>query len=117
MRKEHYLFCQDVTHLRESTSAFDGDAAINRVYTHNDNSVMAYTRSKGGDTYLVVSNFNQNGYSNYGMATPDGQWQLVLDSDDAKYGGTGAGKSAVTGGQGSQFDLPAGGLLVYKKVG
>lgn len=119
MRKEHARFCKDVTHLRTSSPAFDADAAVNRVYTHNQNSVMAFTRQKGGDTYLVVSSLNKNDMPGYNIPTPDGRWQLVLDSDDPQYGGNGVGlnRPTVSGNGGTQFDLPAGGMLVYKKVG
>ena len=118
MRKQHSHFCGDITKLRASSDAFDGDAEINRVYTHNDNGVIGFHRKKNGEEFLVFGSLNKHDMPNYNIPLMDGKWKLVFNSDDKKYGGNnvGYGKEYVDGNQGSRFDLPAGGLLVYKKV-
>jgi len=119
MRKMHFNFSRDIISLRKSSPAFDGDAEVNRVYTHNDNSVMAFHRKKDGEEFLVFGSLNKNDLKNYNIPLLDGKWKLVFNSDDLKYGGRGFGngKEYVDGNAGSRFDLPAGGILVYKKGG
>lgn len=118
MRKMHSHFCGDVIKTRSGSDAFDGDAEANRVYTHNGNSVMAFHRKKNGEEFIVIGSLNHNDQGNYNIPLMDGKWKLVLNSDDKKYGGNGFGygKEYVDGNAGSRFDLPAGGLLIYKKV-
>lgn len=117
-RKAHNEFCKDMISLRKSSPAFEGDAEINRVYTHEENGVMAFHRKKGGEEFLVFGSLNKNNMGNYNIPLMDGKWKLVFNSDDARYGGDGFGygKQEVYGNAGSTFDLPAGGLLIYKKV-
>ncbi len=117
MRRQHFNFCKDVIHLRTSTPAFDGDADVKRIYTHNDNSIMAFSRSKNGEEYLIVASLNRNNLKNYNIPTPKGKWKLVLNSDDPKYGGEGfTTKDYINGGQNSNFNIPKASVLVYKKV-
>src|SRR5207244_7081104 len=40
-------FYQDAIALRKSSPAFDADAAVQRVYTHDDNSALAFTPQRG----------------------------------------------------------------------
>jgi maltooligosyltrehalose trehalohydrolase len=119
MRHLHHDFCKDVIALRKSTPAFDGDAALTRVYTSNQDGVLAYTRSKGGDEYLVVGSFNHSKLSGYSMPLPQGRWQLVLDSDSTRYGGDGGSATLLESqdGRPASLDLGQGGMLVYRRVG
>lgn len=118
-RRQHFDFCKDAIALRKSSPAFDADAQVSRIYTHNDNSVMAFSREKGNDRYLVVGSLNHNRFPDYKIAVPEGKWQLVLDSDNAKYGGETRSREGqtLTGGADTRFDLPPGGMLVYKRIG
>ena len=92
---------------------------MNRVYTHNDNSVMAFTRQKGNDQALVVGSLNHQSFDGYRMDLPPGKWQEVFNSDGSRYGGGNHGNFGATldGGQSVPVNIPAGGYVVFKKVG
>ncbi len=112
-RYQHFLFSKDVIQLKRHHPAFDGDAPVERIYTHNDNSVAAFKRFKDGEEFLVVFSLNHQPLPNYTIPNTEGRWELELNSDDPRYGGDGVGRHQV---EDQKFDLPAGGLLVYKKV-
>jgi 1,4-alpha-glucan branching enzyme len=115
-RRLHFQFCKAAIALRKSSPAFDANVPATRVYTHNDNSVMAFTRKSGDDEFLVVSSFNHNAHGGYGIPLEPGKWQLVLNSDATDFGGSGLGQPTVEGGPQARLDLPAGAVMVYKKV-
>lgn len=118
MRRQHHTFCREAIKLRQSSQAFDGDAEVKRVYTHNDNSVMAFSRKKGNDEFLVIGSLNRNNQGDYNIPMDGGKWKLVFNSDADAFGGNNyGGKFDVNGDQGAKFDIPAGGMLVYKRVG
>lgn len=118
MRREHFAFCKDAIALRKSSAAFDADTPVSRMYTHNDNSVMAFTRTSGDESYLIVGSLNKNAQSGYNIAIPEGKWELVLNSDDVKYGGATAGSvgKIVQGGTDARIDLPPAAMLVFKRI-
>jgi 1,4-alpha-glucan branching enzyme len=117
-RRQTFRFYQDAIKLRESSPAFDADASVNRVYTHNENSVMAFTRKKGNEEFLVVASLNRNNLQGYGMELPPGQWKEVLSSDAAAYGGNNFGNFGATlNGGNSAVNIPAGGYVMFKRVG
>jgi 1,4-alpha-glucan branching enzyme len=117
MRRQHNTFCAEATKLRAGNAAFDGDAEVHRVYSHNEDSVMAFTRKKGSEEFLVVGSFNHENKGDYNIPLSGGKWHLVFNSDAGMFGGNNYGsKIDVYGNQGSRFDIPKGGLLVYKKV-
>ena len=119
-RRLHHDFCKDAIALRNASPAFSADAPLARIYTHNENSVLAFSRKGGNDEFVVVGSLSHQRQSGYHLPLPEGRWQLVLDSDDVKYGGDGAGGplgTTLQGGAGAVLDLPAGGMLVYKRVG
>ena len=64
---------------------------MNRAYTHNDGSVMAFTRKSGNEEYLVVGSLNHQNLDGYNMPLPPGNWKEVLNSDAALYGGSAQG--------------------------
>ncbi|MEM4251745.1 MAG: alpha-isopropylmalate synthase regulatory domain-containing protein, partial [Candidatus Bathyarchaeia archaeon] len=115
-RKQTYLFYRDALALRNSSPAFEADASVNRVYTHNDNSVMAFTRKDGNEEYLIVASLNKNNFENYKMNIPAGQWKEVFNSDAARYGGSNFGNygATINGGY-TGINIPAGGYVVFKK--
>ncbi len=115
-RKQTYLFYRDALALRNSSPAFEADASVNRVYTHNDNSVMAFTRKDGNEEYLIVASLNKNNFENYKMNIPAGQWKEVFNSDAARYGGSNFGNygATINGGY-AGINIPAGGYIVFKK--
>lgn len=117
-RKQTYEFYQDAIKLRQSNPAFDADAQVNRIYTHNDNSVLAFERKKGDSDFIVVGSLNKNSQQGYQVPLPPGQWKEVFNSDGAKYGGGNVGNfgATLTGGN-TPMNLPAGGYIVLQKVG
>jgi 1,4-alpha-glucan branching enzyme len=111
MRHWHHDFCKDALALRASSPALAADASLDVTYGSDGDSVLAYKRQASGEEFLVVASFNHSPLSHYNIGA-SGKWQLVLNSDDAKYGGTGDGRETVSDGR---FDLPAGGVLVYRR--
>lgn len=118
-RNTHLNFTKDIIHFRNNSQALEGDARINRVYSHEENGVFSFHREKGGEELLVFSSVNKNHMGNYNIPLIGGKWELVFNSNDSKYGGDGFGhgKPEIHGNAGTTVDLPAGGFLVYKKVG
>jgi maltooligosyltrehalose trehalohydrolase len=117
-RRQSVDFFRDAIALRHSSRAFDADAAVERVYTHNDNSVLAFSRKKDGDEMLVVGSLNHQPFHGYGMDLPPGKWKEVFNSDSGRYGGSNVGNGGGTFGSGRQnLEIPAAGYLVLKRVG
>ena len=112
----HRDFCQAAIALRHSSPAFDADCEASRVYTHNDNSVMAYRRQKGGEDYVVVASLNKKDLTDYSLPLPGGPWELVLNTDSTEFGGHNLGRARVAGGEANRLDLPAAGVLVYRRL-
>ncbi len=52
-----------------------------------DNVLVFERVDKKGDVMLVVVNFSTYDYHNYGFTVDKGRYELVLNSDEAKYGG------------------------------
>ena len=54
------------------------------------NSVVAFERfDKKGNSVLVVINFSMYDYFKYGFKTDVGEYKLIINSDDSRYGGRG----------------------------
>lgn len=116
-RRQTFEFYKDAIALRSSSPAFEADSQVSSVYTHNDNSVMAFSRKSGNDEYVVVASLNQNNLSGYSMPLPPGQWKEVLNSDASRYGGSNFGNYGATlNGGNTKINIPAAGYIVLKKV-
>ncbi|MBQ9583317.1 MAG: alpha amylase C-terminal domain-containing protein [Bacteroidales bacterium] len=98
LQKGHYCWCAD-------------DAA----------KILAFTR---GD-YLFVFNFNpEQSFADYAFKAPQGSWQIVLDSDSARYDGFCRNDSSVVhttltnrkGDQMLMLYLPSRTVIVLKKI-
>lgn len=115
-RRQTFQFYKDAIALRSSSSAFEADSQINKIYTHNDNSVMAFSRKDGNDEYIIVASLNKNNLSGYNLPLPPGQWKEVMNSDAARYGGSNFGNYGATlNGGNTPVNIPAGGYIVLKK--
>lgn len=101
---EHLSFCKKAIALRHSSPALGADVPAKRVYSHNLDSVLAFSRSKGDEEFLVVASLNQKPLAGYQLPVT-GQWEQVLSSE---------GDHPLQDGK---LDLPAGGLLVYRRRG
>ena len=117
-RRQSFTFYKDAIGLRNSSDAFSAAAEVKRVYTHNDDSVMAFTRKSGNDEFLVVGSLNKQNLEGYSLPLPPGQWKEVLNSDAAVYGGSNFGNYGATlNGGNTPVNIPAAGYVVLKKVG
>ncbi|MBQ7528729.1 alpha amylase C-terminal domain-containing protein [bacterium] len=111
-----FAVTRDLIALRRTSPAFSATGNTTRVYTHNDDRVLAWKRDDGGkDEFVVVSNFANTDRSGYRMELPPGQWKEVFNSNARCYGGTGTGNGGgVLSSNGGIF-LPAGSTIVLKK--
>ncbi len=116
-RKQQFQFFKDAIALRNSSPAFRADAEVKRVYTHNDDSVMAFTRKFGDEEYLIIGSLNRQNLDGYNMPLPPGNWKEVMNSDGAAYGGGNFGNFGATlnGGGNTKVNIPAAGYVVLKK--
>ncbi|MCA9776681.1 MAG: alpha amylase C-terminal domain-containing protein, partial [Candidatus Eremiobacteraeota bacterium] len=110
-RFKHHIFSKDLIGLRKSSDAFDGDSPAQRVYTHELDSVMAFSRKLNDEEFLVVASLNKEPLTNYRLPV-DGVWTTVLNSDDSKYGGEGRSCELRDGA----LNLAPGSLMVFKKA-
>ena len=95
------------------------------IYRHNDNRVIALTRSTPTQQLLVLASLNDAPFDHgYVIGTdpsrlPAGEWQEVFNSDAAPYGGDNVGNGGATlqvdGGQ-LNAKIPAHGFVVFEKV-
>jgi maltooligosyltrehalose trehalohydrolase len=117
-RRQQFQFFKDAIALRNSSPAFRADAEVHRVYTHNDDSVMAFTRKFGDEEYLIVGSLNRQNLDGYTMPLPPGGWKEVLNSDAGAYGGGNFGNFGATlnGGGNTKVNIPAAGYVVFKKT-
>ena len=85
----------------------------------NQNSVLAFERlDKKGNTVLVIINFSIYDYRKYGFYMDQGEYTLVLNSDEYKYGGNGVDvvTEISTNAEGyAEFTIPASSVMYYYK--
>ena len=119
-----FRFYQDLIRFVLGNSAARSDA-LDVIYTHNDNRVIAFTRTAPGENLLVLASLNDSPFgSGYGIATdpsrlPAGGWQEAFNSDATIYGGANVGNGGavlpVNNGQMNAI-IPAHGFVVFEKV-
>ena len=119
-----FRFYQDFIGLVKSKAAARS-TALDVIYTHNDNRVIAFTRSDPSPQLLVVASLNDGAFAQgYVIGTdswrlPSGGWQEIFNSDAAIYGGDNVGNGGATlqvnNGQINAV-LPAHGFVVFEKV-
>jgi len=95
------------------------------IYTHDDNRVIAFTRTAPGEQLLILASLNDAPFNNgYVIGTdpsrlPGGGWQEVFNSDAAIYGGDNVGNGGATlqvnGGQINAV-IPAHGFVLFEKA-
>jgi 1,4-alpha-glucan branching enzyme len=99
--------------------------ALDVIYRHDDNRVIAFTRAAPGQDLLVIASLNDSPFANgYVIGTdpgrlPAGGWQEIFNSDSAIYGGSNVGNGGATlpvvNGQ-INSAVPANGFVVFQKV-
>ncbi|MGO9061719.1 MAG: alpha-amylase family glycosyl hydrolase [Candidatus Binataceae bacterium] len=119
-----FRFYQDLIRLVTAKRAARSQA-IDVIYRHNDNRVIALTRGSPGQQLLILASLNDVSFDQgYFVATdswrlPAGGWQEVFNSDAAIYGGDNVGNSGATlqvnNGQMNAV-IPARGFVVFEKV-
>ena len=107
---------RELAALRADSDALYPTSTMNKLYTHNDNGILAYERKGEKDDYIIIGNRNNRSYSNYKIGLPPGQWKEVMNSDSILFGGDnfGNGGSIINGD--SPLNIPMGGI-VLKRVG
>ena len=83
-----------------------------------DNVLVFERLDKKGNVMLVVLNFSQYDYHNYGFNVDKGKYELVLNSDDFKYGGRGVDVAETLTSDAGYVEvvMPASSVQYYKKV-
>ena len=122
----HQLFIKDLNMaykkyapLYQNDSTWEGFKWVQADDSRN--SVVAFERtdSKGNKMFVVV-NFSLYDFHNYGMTTSCGEYTLVLNSDESKYGGRGVevSKTICTNQHGYvEMTIPASSVqFFYKKA-
>jgi 1,4-alpha-glucan branching enzyme len=99
--------------------------SIDVIYRHNDNRVIAFTRTGGAQQLLVVGSLNDSPFvQGYEIATDPSQlasggWQEVFNSDASIYGGANVGNAGATlQAANGQIDtvIPAHGFVILQKT-
>ncbi|MCQ2288989.1 MAG: alpha amylase C-terminal domain-containing protein [Muribaculaceae bacterium] len=75
----------DVMNLLASTEGFEG-REVKKLWDKDDDQVLAFMR---GDLVFVFNFHPFKSFGDYGMLAPEGEYEHVLDSDNALYGGYG----------------------------
>ena len=91
--KYHYLrdFDKAMLSLINAVSNFQ-DTYIEKLWDNNEDGVLAYMR----EHMLFIYNFHpEKSYSDYGILAPQGEYVLILDTDDKKFGGFGLNDASI----------------------
>ncbi len=119
-----FQFYQDLIRFVESQPAARS-RALDVIYQHNDNRVIAFTRSSLSQQLLVLASLSDAPFDHgYVFGTdssrlPAGGWQEVFNSDAAVYGGANVGNSGATlqaNGGVINAVIPAHGFVVLRKA-
>jgi 1,4-alpha-glucan branching enzyme len=95
------------------------------IYRHNDNRIIAFTRTSPVQQFLVVASLNDAPFNHGYVIWTDpsrlhpGGWQEIFNSDAAIYGGDNVGNGGSTlqvNGGVINAVIPARGFAVFEKV-
>jgi 1,4-alpha-glucan branching enzyme len=119
-----FRFYQDLIRFVTATPAAQS-RAIDVIYRHNDNRVIAFTRSAVNQKLLILASLNDMPFTGgYVISTdswrlPSGGWREIFNSDAATYGGENVGNGGATlqvsGGQINAI-IPAHGFVVLRNA-
>jgi 1,4-alpha-glucan branching enzyme len=120
-----FRFYQDLIRFVTAVPAARSHA-IDVIYRHNDNRVIAFTRSAATQKLLILATLNDLPFSSGYVITadssrlPSGGWREIFNSDAAIYGGGDVGNNGATLQVGSgQINavIPAHGFVVLQYMG
>lgn len=118
-----FRFYQDLIRLVLSSPAARS-TAIDVIYRHNDNRIIAFTRTAPSERLLVLGSLNDSPFDHGYVITadpaqlPDGGYQEIFNSDAAIYRGDNIGNGGATlqVNNGSiNAVIPAHGFVVFQK--
>jgi len=118
-----YAFFQDVIRVRRGWPAFKADAPWQVFHLDESSNIIAFRRTDTtGNPFVVLANFGNANLWNYRIGLPaGGDWQEILNSQAAAYGGNGVGNGGTITAQATACDgyeqsafltVPQMGLLV-----
>ena len=110
-----------------NSSSTSGHIVVQDTVKHYQNPTLALHSidEKTGNETFIVSNFSNVDYPTYNIEFPKGSWVEVINSNDEKYGGSGACKNedVVVGyghvgtyGLKSKIAIPAKSSVIFKKI-
>ncbi len=116
---------RDIIALRTSEPALRANENAWVFHSNNSADVLAMERwILGGDSFVIVANFSNDDQLGYRLGLPrEGQWDVVLNTQDSIYSGSGVGTSgsiaseAIANGphaQSAELDIPAMGVLILQ---
>ena len=117
LRAGHHRLYRELIALRGQSGAFSANGPVRRVYTHNEDKVMAFSRQGDDGEYIVVANFSDTDRHNYSVNLPEGRWREVFNSNSSSYGGDNVGNGGSEFGPGQGLIVPGSSALVLKKIG
>ena len=91
--KYHYMsdFDKEMIALINSVNDFP-DTPIIKIWEKKSDNVLAYMRKD----LLFIYNFNPtNSYTDYGMLVPEGEYKVVLNTDEKRFGGFGLTNDSI----------------------
>lgn len=91
--KYHWLgdFDKAMLSLIKSEKKFEATPVI-RLWDKDEDQVLAYMRGE----LIFVFNFSPNkSYTDYGIITPEGEYQVVLNTDSMEFGGNGLSDDSI----------------------
>ncbi len=110
-------FTRDAMALRHSRAALAADVPAKPLYAHNDDGVFAFSRGEHAPDFVVIGNVSKHDHAGYRVPLPAGQYRIVLNSDDVRYGGRGVGtRQATVLKDGAALELAAGSVLVLERI-
>lgn len=117
-----FSFYRDVNLLRRRWPGLRSKNIV-RIYVHDGDRVLAFSRWEEAEHFLIVSSLNDTAFA-YGYAFRnnslwDGAWREIFNSDSSSYGGENIGnKGATLRSSNGHFEcvIPANGLVVFQRV-
>jgi 1,4-alpha-glucan branching enzyme len=86
-----YHYYQRLYYLRRALAPLRASASIYVSHVNESANVIAFRRyDASGNSIMVIANFSNNDYTGYRFGVPaSGNWEELVNSQDAQYGGSG----------------------------